>query len=226
MAPGANVKSSANRRERSERDSPVTTIRDDRDRPGRPPVTSRVELEQVALDLFVRNDYTATTVDEIATSAGISRRTFFRYYASKNDVVWGNFDALLRGMEDWLASRPDDTPMLSALKHAVIRFNALPPEALPSHRRRMSLILHVPALQAHSTLRYADWRGVVARFAARRLGLPVGELLPQLIGHLALGAAVAAYERWLADETADLSELLDTAFETLQIRVPPDERAS
>ena len=186
----------------------------ERERPGRPLVTSRLELEQVALDLFGRHGFNETTLDDIAAAAGIARRTFFGYFSSKNDVVWGDFDALLRGMEAWLAGAPGDVPLLEVLVDAVIRFNALPPEAVPAHRQRMSLILHVPALQAHSTLRYAEWRNVVARFAARRLGEPVDGLRPQLIGHLALGSAVAAYERWLADEGADLGVLLAEAFRT------------
>ena len=186
---------------------------------GRPPVTSRAELERVALDLFIRNGFTETTLDDIAAAAGIARRTFFGYYSSKNDVVWGDFDALLRGMEEWLAHSDDDRPLLQTLTEAVVRFNDLPSEAVPAHRQRMSLILHVPALQAHSTLRYADWRAVVARFAARRLKRPVDALLPQLIGHLALGAAVTAYEQWLADESADLRRLLKAAFGALDLKL-------
>ncbi len=188
-----------------------------RERLGRPPVTSRAELEQVALDLFIRHGFNETTLDDIATAAGIARRTFFGYFSSKNDVVWGDFDALLRGMEAWLAEAPADGPLLDVLTDAVVRFNALAPEAVGAHRQRMSLILHVPALQAHSTLRYADWRGVVARFAAGRLGLPADDLLPQLIGHLSLGSAVAAYERWLADDDADLAALLAEAFRTWRL---------
>jgi mycofactocin system transcriptional regulator len=185
-------------------------------------VTSRADLERIALDLFLRHGFQETTVDDIAAAAGIARRTFFGYYSSKNDVVWGDFDALLRGMEDWLAGTADDVPLLDALTDAVVRFNDLPPEAVPAHRRRMSLILHVPALQAHSTLRYADWRGVVARFAAGRLGQPVDGLLPQLIGHLALGSAVAAYDRWLADDGADLAALLAEAFHSWRLTLALD----
>ena len=192
-------------------------MRDDH-RLGRPPVTSRAELEQIALDLFIRNGFVETTLDDIAAAAGIARRTFFGYYSSKNDVVWGDFDTLLRSMEAWLAGAGADVPLLEALTGAVVRFNDLPPEAMPAHRQRMALILHVPALQAHSTLRYADWRGVVARFAARRLDEPVEAPLPQLIGHLALGTAVAAYEQWLADETARLAVLLADAFGRWELR--------
>jgi mycofactocin system transcriptional regulator len=184
---------------------------------GRPQVTSRAELEQVALDLFIRHGFAETTLDDIAAAAGIARRTFFGYFSSKNDVVWGEFHSLLQGMEEWLAAAPSGRPLLETLTEAVVRFNDLPPEAVPAHRQRMALILHVPALQAHSTLRYAEWRNVVARFAARRLDQPVAALLPQLIGHVSLGAAVTAYEQWLADESADLAGLLTAAFGALDL---------
>ena len=197
------------------RDEPTTIL----GRLGRPPVTTRAELEQIALGLFIRHGFTETTLDDIAVAAGIARRTFFGYFSSKNDVVWGDFDALLRGMEAWLDEDPDDRPLLAALTDAVVRFNDLPPAAVPAHRQRMALILHVPALQAHSTLRYADWRNVVARFAARRLQEPAGALRPQLVGHLALGAAVTAYEQWLADEFADLPALLTEAFGAMDLRL-------
>lgn len=186
-------------------------------RAGRPPVTTRADIERVALDLFTRHGFDETTVDDIAAAAGIARRTFFRYYASKNDIVWGEFDVLLRGLDEWLSNAPADVPMLEVLAGAVVRFNALPPEAVAAHRARMSLILHVPALQAHSTLRYAAWRAVVARFAAGRLGEPVDALLPQLVGHVALGAAVAAYERWLRDPAADLGDALAGAFGAIRL---------
>ncbi len=183
-------------------------------------MTSRIELEQVALALFADRGFDETTVDDIAAEAGVSRRTFFRYFASKNDVVWGEFDALLRAMDEWLSAVADDEPMLAALTDAVVRFNEVPAGAVASHRERMSLILRVPALQAHSTLRYAEWRRLVASFAARRLGQPVDAFAPQLVGHLALGAAVAAYEAWLNDPTADLAPLLRASFAVL-----PDEPA-
>jgi mycofactocin system transcriptional regulator len=187
---------------------------------GRPPVTSRVELEQVALELFASRGFDETTVEDIAEAAGISRRTFFRYYASKNDVVWGQFDELLREMDEWLCSSPTDVGVLDAVAAAVARFNSLPPDAVPGHRRRMALILHTPALQAHGTLRYADWRAVVARFVAARTGGSPAGGLPQLVGHVALGTAVAAYERWLAEPGTDLEELLADSFEELRRGFP------
>ena len=75
----------------------------------------------------------------------------------------------------------------------------------------MRLILGSPALQAYSTLRYAAWREVVARFAAGRLGGDPADLVPRTLGHLALGAALSAYEQWLEHEDADLIDLLQTS---------------
>jgi len=188
---------------------------------GRPPAADRTEVAEVALDLFSRHGFARTTVDAIAAEAGISRRSFFRYFDSKNDVVWGDFDALLRAMEAWLAEADDALPVLEALTEAVVRFNAVPPEAAAAHRQRMSLILQVPALQAHSTLRYAAWREIVTRFVARRLDAPADSLVPRLAGHVSLGAAVAAYEQWLADPEADLATLLTDAFATVDLHLEP-----
>lgn len=183
-------------------------------RPGRPQATTKVELERVALALFAARGFEATTVEDIAAAAGIARRTFFRYYQSKNDVVWGDFDVLLDGMRSWLAAQPDEVATLTALRAAVIRFNSLPPESVPAHRQRMSLILRVPALHAHSTLRYTAWREVVTGFvAARHPSAPAR--LPRLVAHLCLAVAVAAYEEWLDDPGADLPALLDEGFDAL-----------
>ena len=188
----------------------------DRVRTGRPPVTSRWELECVALDLFSERGFEATTVDDIAAAAGIGRRTFFRYYPSKNDVVWGDFEAGLGRLRARLAAVPDTTPMFTALRTEVLAFNRVDDAEEPRHRERMALILRVPALQAHSTLRYAAWREVVAEHAARRAGLPIDALLPQSVAHSALGACLAAYDAWLARPDAVLLDLLDASLRLLE----------
>lgn len=184
-------------------------------RVGRRPATSRVELERVALDLFVARGFDGTTVDDIAAAAGIGRRTFFRYHASKNDAVWGDFAYQLEKLRSQLRSIPVDVPLMDAVRTAVVDFNRLPEDEQPWHRCRMELILRVPALQAHSTLRYADWRAVVAEFVAARLAQPASTLLPQLVAYTALGAALAAYEQWLADPASDLTALIETAMDGL-----------
>lgn len=186
-----------------------------RTRSGRPAVTTRAELEQIALELFARHGFEATTVDDIAAAAGIGRRTFFRYYASKNDVVWGEFEEGLSALRVRLSGTHPERPLLDALCDAVLAFNRLDPAHAPWHRNRMALVLTVPALQAHSTLRYSAWRAVIAEFVAARLDQAPSDLLPQLVAHLCLGAALTAYEQWLRQPEADLQALLAAALRAL-----------
>ena len=184
-------------------------------RTGRHPATSRAAISHVGLELFIERGFEATTVDDIAREAGIGRRTFFRYFASKNDLPWGDFDRLLDEMRAHLAAMPDDIPLMDALREAVVDFNRFPDEELTFHRERMWLLLNVPSLVAHSTLRYASWRQVIAEYVARRLDVGVDSLTPQAIAWSCLGLCLAAYEQWLAHDDADLLELLDASFRRL-----------
>jgi TetR/AcrR family transcriptional regulator, regulator of mycofactocin system len=183
--------------------------------PGRRRVTSQAELEHVAFELFEANGFEQTTVEDIAAAAGIGRRTFFRYFPSKNDIPWGMFDLELERMRSRLKACPGDVWLMDAIRVALVDFNQVEPDEIPRHRRRMELILRVPALLAHSTLRFAAWRDVVAEFVAERTGLRPDALAPQAIAHAVLGVAVAAYEQWLDDENADLGALLDAAMRQL-----------
>ncbi|MEV1329306.1 mycofactocin system transcriptional regulator [Micromonospora costi] len=197
-------------------------------RSGRPRAASRAELERVGFTLFERNGFDDTTIDDIAAAAGIGRRTFFRYFASKNDLVWGDFEAELDRLRFLLAAVPAETPIMEALRGVVIEFNRFDNDAVPWHRRRMELILQVPALRADSTLRYRSWQTAIIEFAAARAGLPVTAPEPRLIGHLALAACITAYELWLDDEPSDLAALLDDVFRQLEngFRGLPDHRSS
>ncbi|MGV9712937.1 mycofactocin system transcriptional regulator [Gordonia sp. NPDC003424] len=183
--------------------------------PGRRPLTSRARISTVAIDLFTSRGFDETSVDDVADAVGIARRTLFRYYPSKNAIAWGDFDEHLDDMRALLAGIPDDLPMSEALRQALVSFNDVPSDELAGHRRRMSLLLGVPALQAHSMLMYADWREVIAEFCAHRLGLGRHDHIPQTIAWLCLGTALAAYEQWLADPSADLEALIDAGSRTL-----------
>ncbi|MHA6799963.1 mycofactocin system transcriptional regulator [Bounagaea algeriensis] len=186
--------------------------------PGRRPATNRHELERVALDLFEHHGFEATTVDAIARAAGVGRRTFFRYFDSKNDVVWGNFSEQLDGMRAQFLACPHDQPLMQALRTVIVEFNRIDPAEASRHRRRLELILQVPALQAHSTLRYAEWRAIVAEFVARRLGVAADALMAQTVAYACLGAALAAYEHWLRHPDVELCGAIDAAMRHLASR--------
>src|SRR4051812_42568170 len=79
----------------------------DEPRSGRPRATSRRVLELIALDLFTEQGFDATTVEQISERAGVSRRTFFRYFDSKAAVLWSEFDHEVETLHRLLAEAPD-----------------------------------------------------------------------------------------------------------------------
>jgi len=121
----------------------VTEVRSRRNpssRIGRRPTTTRDRIAAVGIDLFATRGFDDTSVDDIAEAAGIARRTFFRYFPSKNAVPWGDFDAHLSEMRTMLSELPGDIPVLDGLTSALLAFNTFPPEVAAGHRRRMRLI--------------------------------------------------------------------------------------
>jgi TetR/AcrR family transcriptional regulator, regulator of mycofactocin system len=184
---------------------------------GRPPRTSHDQLANTALTLFVRDGFEETTLDDIAAAVGVGRRTLFRYFSSKNDLVWGNFDGVLERLRAELIAADPAVPMMETLGRAVVASNTYEGEALEELRLRMTLITRVPALQAHSMVRYADWRRVVAEFIAQRLGQDPDDLIPLLVGHMALGASMSAFVRWVSHPEEDLLAHLRTGYEHLAL---------
>ena len=183
---------------------------------GRPVATSHAEIEHVAFRLFAERGFDAVTMADIASKVGVGRRTLFRYFESKNDIPWGQFDRTLDGFRTILAQMPEDLPLHEAVHRGVRRFNEFPSAAQASHRMRMRLILETPTLQAHSVLRYAEWRAVIEEYVAARLDVEPGDLLPRTVGNVALALAISAYEGWLADPDTDLAALLDEAMSGLR----------
>ena len=174
----------------------------------------------MALELFARDGFEATSVEEIAAAVGVGRRTLFRYFESKNDIAWGDFDWVMDRLRISLAEAGEEA-LMDALRHGVVESNSYEADQLPGLRIRMTLITGTPALQAHSTLRYAEWRAVVAEWAAGRLGCAPDDLVPQAIAYAALGTAMAAFGRWVSHPEEDLSELLDRGFRALAAGFDP-----
>lgn len=180
-------------------------------------VTSHAELAHVALRLFLDRGFDATTIDDIAHAAGIGRRTMFRYYPSKNDLAWGDFEPLLAQMRARLDAAPDDVGTMQAIRDAVIEFNRYPDAELPYLRARMRLLLETPALVGHSTLRYESWRRIIAEFVARRTGADPADLQPDAVSWAFLAAVLSAYTHWLAHEEDDLLDTIRAALDQLRV---------
>lgn len=175
---------------------------------GRRPATDHAAIESAAFSLFDQRGFDETTMDDIADAVGVSRRTLFRYFPSKNDIPWGQFDESLHQFGDQLDAASPDTPIWEAVHRGVIAFNNFDETSIPQHRLRMKLILGTPTLQAHSALRYAAWRQVITDYVANRTGGNPDDVLPRLAGHISLALAISAYEVWLGQETLTLTDIL------------------
>jgi mycofactocin system transcriptional regulator len=176
---------------------------------------TRARIEQAALDLFSRLSFEDVTADEVADAAGISRRTFFRYFATKADAVWGDFTAHVARLERLLAAADDGRPVLGSICAAYVEVNDYPAAELPLLRQRLRLILGEPALQAHAQVRYSEVDRVVAAHVARHTGVAPETLVPRLVATSTRAAATTAFEVWLADGRLSLPRALHDAFAEL-----------
>jgi TetR/AcrR family transcriptional regulator, regulator of mycofactocin system len=175
----------------------------------------RARVEQAALDLFTLHGFNPVIIDDVAAAAGISRRTFFRYFATKADAVWGDFDAHVTRLERLLAATEPAQAVLVSVCAAYVEVNDYADADLPLLRERMQLILTEPALLAHSQLRYAAVDRVVAEHVARRTGSSSADLVPRLVAASTRAAATTAFELWLADGEIPLGQRLREVFAQL-----------
>jgi TetR/AcrR family transcriptional regulator, regulator of mycofactocin system len=184
-------------------------------RRGRPPGTSARALELVALRLFTERGFEETTVDDIAAGAGVSRRTFFRYFESKASVLWSEFDHEVDTIRALLDETSDDLSVMDAVRQAVIAANHYAAEDVPELRTRMNLISAVPDLAASAAMHYDAWERAISEFVARRTGQPSNSLYPLAVGRATLATCRAAYETWASRADADLTVYLDTGLRAL-----------
>ena len=190
-------------------------------RRGRPRATSRHELQAIALRLFADNGFENTTIEQVAAEAGVSERTFFRYFTTKASVLWADFDTEVATIRAALAVVPDDVPMMDAIRTAVVAANHYRAEDVPDMRMRMALIATEPALSFGAAEHYAHWEQAVSDFAARRLGLPADSLYPLAVGRTVLAACRAAYDRWSDRADRDLPTYLDAVLSALAAGFAP-----
>jgi AcrR family transcriptional regulator len=168
------------------------------------------EIEQVALRLFATRGFAQVTVDDIATAAGISRRTFFRYFATKDDVLVADKRVRAEHVQAAFDARPPDEPVLASL-HGV-----LTDLAREMAERREALVLREQILTADAELRarvtgqLAPWTDLLIRSVAARLRTdPAVDIRPALLVLASVAAFHAAMRVWIADDTADLAALFD-----------------
>jgi mycofactocin system transcriptional regulator len=186
-------------------------------RRGRPSGTSARALELTALELFTRQGFDDTTVEQIANAAGVSKRTFFRYFDSKTDVLWHEFDTEVEELRAAFAAADPALPLLDAIRTVVIAVNRYGADDVAELRDRMNLIATVPALQASAAVHYDRWESAVAEYAAARLGQPADSLFPLSLARATLAVCRAAFDRWAVRGDCDLTVYLDAALRALAV---------
>ncbi|MDO3648469.1 mycofactocin system transcriptional regulator [Nocardia mangyaensis] len=189
---------------------------------GRPPRTTRRELEVIAMKLFAEHGFDDVTVERIAAEAGVSERTFFRYFPSKAEVLWHQFDNEVDDLRAAFAAVPPDEPMMAAVRRIVVAANRYRAEDIPELRTRMKLVSGVPALSAGAGAHYDAWERAVGEFAANRLGTTASALVPLAVGRTTLAAARAAFDAWLERGDTDLTVYLDEALRALERGFAPE----
>jgi AcrR family transcriptional regulator len=175
---------------------------------------TREAIETAALDLFAENGFEAATVDDITERAEVSKATFFRYFASKADVVFGVERHHLDALGAAIVARPKREADLTAIRHAVLALWV--PKLNPARVARQGR-----AAASSSMLRGMSfdlgvrWQTAIAAALAQRRKIEVDRRCWVVAG-IALSAFSNALNCWLLrGEGAELHDVVDETFDMI-----------
>jgi AcrR family transcriptional regulator len=175
---------------------------------------ARGRLEQAALALYGERGFDNTTVAEIAARAGLTERTFFRYYADKREVLFAGAGALQDLLVSTVAEAPDSVAPIDAVAAAVEAAAALLQERREYSRQRQIIIAANTELQERELIKLASLASAIAGTLRRR---GVSEPAASLTAEAGIAVFRIAFERWL-DETnqEDFPELIRDSLDQLK----------
>lgn len=170
--------------------------------------------------LFLENGFDEVTVDQIAAEAGISPRSFFRYFATKEDVVLGHLAQAGLHLKTALETRPATEAPWDALRAAFDTLLADFSDSPQSLRRTSRMLLGTPSLRARHLEKQLHWHELLVPDIARRLGAPDGGTqdvrAPALVA-AALACLDAASTAWArTDDGTPIETFLDEAIGTVR----------
>jgi AcrR family transcriptional regulator len=182
---------------------------------------TRDRLTEAGMTLFLAQGFEATTLDQIAAAADISRRSFFHHFASKEDLVFAWQDSFCLTLIDALVLRPaDERPIdaaVNALIAAVGNFDRDQAEALAR------FVDETPALRDRDQVKYALMEQALAEALGRRPGATADSLEIRLVAMVVIGAMRIAGENWRrAGERARPDIYTRRVFDTLRAAVAPE----
>ncbi|MFE7504233.1 TetR family transcriptional regulator [Promicromonospora sp. NPDC057488] len=180
----------------------------------------RARITEIALELFAERGFEQVTVEQIAAEAGMSARTFHRYFPAKEDVVIGDPARGGEFVRDVLAGRPQDEPVWDSLR---IAFDTLVTQA--PHRggddergkRAMRVLVSAASLRARSLEKHLLWARMLTPLVATRLPDDDTAFRAEIIVQSALACFDVALTVWAnAEDSTTASELLERSFATLR----------
>ncbi|AYF76736.1 TetR family transcriptional regulator [Nocardia yunnanensis] len=198
----------------------MTSAASDRPRTGRPALTearraaTRREVALAAARLFIENGYTATTVEDIAAAAGMGLRTFYRYFAGKEDVLAPLLALGTQAWADELAACPPEVPLCEALarsyRTATSRTAAAEGIAEADLRPLVRAVTQLPALRATWLRIQQDTEARLVPLLAARTGRAPDDLDVVLTAAMANTAVRLGTERWAAsDEPGSAADVVE-----------------
>jgi AcrR family transcriptional regulator len=180
---------------------------------------TRCALIDSAFALFRCKGFDATTIDEIADAVDVSPRTFFRYFASKEEVALSQIDEQLGVLMELLIKRPAEEPVLTALRHAAVEVireceagtNGFDPI---QYQSMQTLVATSPALAARAMEQGAARIAELSKLVGLRMGVDHRtDPRPHLVASVAICAVQTAVNAWReAEPAATSAELVDRAF--------------
>ena len=170
---------------------------------------AKERLELAALDLYATRGYDHTTVGDVAARAGVTSRTYFRYFPDKREVLFGGADGLRDRISRSLRDAPADMPPLAAALHAMSACGDLyHPREHGRLRRRDAVIGASGELREREARKLESIAADVAGGLAERGSDPDDA---QLVADLALVAFKQAFRLWMDDPATPYAILLHRA---------------
>jgi AcrR family transcriptional regulator len=157
---------------------------------------ARERLEQAAMELYAQRGFDETTVAEIAARAGLTERTFFRYFADKREVLFWGSGMLQKFLVEKLAGAPDLAGPVDAVAAALEATGPIFEQRRSFARRRHALILAHAELRERELIKLASLASAIAE-ALRRRGVP--EPGASLAAETGITVFKVAFERWVHD---------------------------
>jgi AcrR family transcriptional regulator len=176
------------------------------------------DLARIAVRLFLERGYDAVSVEEIAAAAGMSERSFFRYFATKDEVLRRYRRTLRAALVQAFEQRPQSEPPVRALRGAYVETSHVPVANRPTIHALGRLLRTASNVWA-SELGESISEEAIVRELARRMGAGPDELRPAVIAAAVTAAAVTGWNRWVRSEGAqDPGEVVGAAIDALDLR--------